>query len=142
MSEPSAFDIGRARVGRVAARGGARPQIARGLRAALPRSGGPSTPRAGSLTRCREAACGAGPRVSRSMSDPSLALREPSEDEPAVASAMAAATPATTSLVLEAPPPVGPVTPTAANEAVPINAQDRARLDSMVASYLDAVSSL
>ena len=55
---------------------------------------------------------------------------------------MANAAAATSTLVLEAPAPVAPVAPAAATEAVPINAADRARLDSMVASYLDAVSTL
>jgi uncharacterized protein YaaN involved in tellurite resistance len=77
-----------------------------------------------------------------SDSDSSLALPEPTDDTPAVASAMAAAAPATSTLVLEAPAPVTAVAPAAATDAVPINAADRARLDSMVASYLDAVSTL
>src|SRR5947207_2467595 len=76
------------------------------------------------------------------MSDSSLALPEPSGDTPAVASAMASAASSTPALVLEAPAPVAPVATTTAGDAVPINAADRARLDSMVASYLDAVSSL
>jgi uncharacterized protein YaaN involved in tellurite resistance len=76
------------------------------------------------------------------MSDSSLALPEPTDDQPAVASAMAAAAPVTSTLVLEAPAPVAAVAPAAATDAVPINATDRARLDSMVASYLDAVSTL
>jgi uncharacterized protein YaaN involved in tellurite resistance len=76
------------------------------------------------------------------MTDQSLTLPDADDDTPAVASAMASAAPATTTLVLEAPAPVAPVAPAAATEAVPINATDRARLDSMVASYLDAVSTL
>ncbi|HEX2755057.1 MAG TPA: toxic anion resistance protein [Candidatus Limnocylindrales bacterium] len=76
------------------------------------------------------------------MSDSSLVLPEPTGDAPAVANAMASAALAPTTLVLEAPAPVGAVTTTTASEAVPINAADRARLDSMVESYLDAVSNL
>ena len=68
------------------------------------------------------------------------------------ASAPASATPSsspaaeaaasTTMLVLEAPAPVAPVPATQATEAVPIAAADKAKLDGMVSSYLDAVSSL
>ncbi len=76
------------------------------------------------------------------MTDSSLALPEPADDTPAVASAMASAATSTGTLVLEAPPPVAPVPAATASEAVPINATDRARLDAMVASYLDAVSTL
>jgi uncharacterized protein YaaN involved in tellurite resistance len=76
------------------------------------------------------------------MTDQSLTLPEADDDTSAVASAMASAAPTTTTLVLEAPGPVAPVAPAAATEAVPINAADRARLDSMVASYVDAVSTL
>jgi uncharacterized protein YaaN involved in tellurite resistance len=52
--------------------------------------------------------------------------------------------PATTTgtLVLEAPAPVAAVPATEATDAVPINAADRAKLDGMVATYLDAVSTL
>jgi uncharacterized protein YaaN involved in tellurite resistance len=52
--------------------------------------------------------------------------------------------PATTAgtLVLEAPAPVAAVPATEATEAVPISAADRAKLDGMVATYLDAVSTL
>jgi uncharacterized protein YaaN involved in tellurite resistance len=76
------------------------------------------------------------------MTDQSLTLPQADDDTPAIASAMATAAPATTTLVLEAPAPVTAVAPAAASEAVPINAADRARLDAMVASYLDEVSTL
>jgi uncharacterized protein YaaN involved in tellurite resistance len=76
------------------------------------------------------------------MSDSSLALPEPTGETAAVANAMAAAAPATTTLVLEAPAPVAPVATTTASDTVPISAADRVRLDSMVASYLDLVSTL
>src|SRR6476469_4304691 len=49
---------------------------------------------------------------------------------------------APSALVLEAPAPVGPVAPARAEDAVPIPAADQAKLDSMVASYLDAVTAL
>jgi len=49
---------------------------------------------------------------------------------------------ATAALVLEAPAPVAPVPATQATEAVPIDAADRAKLDGMVASYVDSVASL
>jgi uncharacterized protein YaaN involved in tellurite resistance len=82
------------------------------------------------------------------MSDSSLALPEPTGDEPAVASATTAAAasaesvPAGATLALEAPAPVAVVAPATAVDTVPINASDRARLDSMVARYLDAVTTL
>jgi uncharacterized protein YaaN involved in tellurite resistance len=83
------------------------------------------------------------------MSDSSLALPEPTDEEPAAASptaaaapARAAGAPADASLALEAPAPVSVVAPATAQDTVPINAADRARLDSMVARYLDAVSNL
>ena len=47
-----------------------------------------------------------------------------------------------TTLVLEAPPPVMAVAQASAGDVVPIPAADRVRLESMVASYLDAVSTL
>jgi uncharacterized protein YaaN involved in tellurite resistance len=81
------------------------------------------------------------------MTEPSLELPAPSpaeaEGAPA-ASAATAAAPAsqTATLVLEAPPAVAPVAPTQAEGAVPIPAAEQARLDSMVASYLDAVTTL
>ena len=76
------------------------------------------------------------------MTDQSLTLPAADDDTPAVASAMASAAPTTTTLALEAPAPVAAVAPAAATEAVPINAADQARLDAMVASYVDAVSTL
>jgi uncharacterized protein YaaN involved in tellurite resistance len=77
------------------------------------------------------------------MTDNSLALPEPSQGAPAApaADAQAPAT-STATLVLEAPPAVTAVAPTQAATAVPISDADRARLDGMVASYLDAVSTL
>jgi uncharacterized protein YaaN involved in tellurite resistance len=63
---------------------------------------------------------------------------------PAAGGPEAAATAATTTqtLVLEAPAPVAPVETSQATQAVPISAEDRAKLDGMVTAYLDAVSSL
>ena len=49
---------------------------------------------------------------------------------------------ATGTLVLEPPAPVEAVPSTKAEESVPISPADKAKLDAMVASYLDAVSSL
>src|ERR1700752_2047535 len=79
------------------------------------------------------------------MTDPSLELSAPSAADTATATSTvdpAAATASTATLVLEAPSPVAPVAPTQAAGAVPIAAADRARLDAMVATYLDAVSTL
>jgi len=64
---------------------------------------------------------------------------EPADESPA---AGAAAATATGTLVLEPPAPVEAVPATKAEESVPINPADKAKLDAMVASYLDAVSSL
>ncbi len=49
---------------------------------------------------------------------------------------------ATSTLVLDAPAPVAAVAPAEATNAVPIGDADRAKLEGMVASYLDAVSTL
>ena len=83
------------------------------------------------------------------MTEPSLELPEPTPTtDPAATAetgdAAATASPAagSNSLVLEAPGPVGPVAPARAEDAVPIPAADQAKLDSMVASYLDAVTAL
>ncbi len=76
------------------------------------------------------------------MSDSSLALPEPTGEMPAVPAEPASADAAGTELILETPNPVGPVAPVAAADAVPISAAEQARLDAMVANYLDAVSSL
>ena len=70
------------------------------------------------------------------MTEPSLELPAPT------ASSAAAPAASTTTLVLEAPAPVAAVAPTQAAGAVPISAPDRAKLDAMVASYLDAVATL
>jgi uncharacterized protein YaaN involved in tellurite resistance len=77
------------------------------------------------------------------MTDPILDLSAPSPEAVAPAAAEAAA-PATTTgtLVLEAPQPVAPVATTQAEGSVPLGEADRAKLDAMVASYLDGVSSL
>jgi uncharacterized protein YaaN involved in tellurite resistance len=61
---------------------------------------------------------------------------------PSPAAEVQAAAASTATLVLEAPAPVEAVAPTRAEGAVPINAADQAKLDGMVASYLDAVSTL
>jgi len=80
------------------------------------------------------------------MSDPTLDVPAPAPEAAAAAAATsAAAAPAPTTtgtLVLEAPKPVAPVAATQAEDAVPISEADRAKLDAMVASYLDSVSSL
>jgi uncharacterized protein YaaN involved in tellurite resistance len=82
------------------------------------------------------------------MTDPSLEIpaqpqTEPAPSPEAPASATEASAAATTSaLVLEAPAPVNAIEPSQAAGAVPITDADRAKLDEMVASYLEAVSSL
>jgi len=77
------------------------------------------------------------------MTDQSLEIPRSSAAAPAPApdGSEAAAT-ATGTLVLEPPAPVEAVPGTKAEESVPIAPEDKARLDAMVASYLDAVSSL
>ena len=77
------------------------------------------------------------------MTDPTLDLPAPVPNE-AVSPAAADTAPATTigTLVLEAPKPVAPVAATQAEGSVPLSDTDRAKLDAMVASYLDSVSSL
>jgi uncharacterized protein YaaN involved in tellurite resistance len=64
---------------------------------------------------------------------------QPADEAPAAA---AAAATATGTLVLEPPAPVEAVPATKAEESVPISPADKAKLDAMVSSYLDAVSSL
>jgi uncharacterized protein YaaN involved in tellurite resistance len=77
------------------------------------------------------------------MTDPTIDLAAPSPEATAPAAADAAARATTTgTLVLEAPKPVAPVANTQAEGSVPLSEADRAKLDSMVASYLDSVSSL
>jgi uncharacterized protein YaaN involved in tellurite resistance len=76
------------------------------------------------------------------MTEPSLDLPAPEpEAVPAAAETPGNAT-TTATLVLEAPQPVAPVATTQAERSVPLSEADRAKLDSMVASYLDSVSSL
>jgi uncharacterized protein YaaN involved in tellurite resistance len=76
------------------------------------------------------------------MTEPSLDLPAPEpEAAPAAAETPGNAT-TTATLVLEAPQPVAPVATTQAERSVPLSEADRAKLDSMVASYLDSVSSL
>jgi uncharacterized protein YaaN involved in tellurite resistance len=76
------------------------------------------------------------------MTDQSFEL--PASSPPAAPSPAAEvqAAAAASTLVLEAPAPVAAVAPARAEGAVPINAADQAKLDAMVASYLDAVSTL
>ena len=78
------------------------------------------------------------------MTDQSFEL--PASDPDAAADPEAHATEApaasTSTLVLEAPAPVAAVAPTQATNAVPISAADRAKLDAMVASYVEAVAKL
>jgi uncharacterized protein YaaN involved in tellurite resistance len=78
------------------------------------------------------------------MTDKSLELPEPSPSAPPApgADVLAGPTASTATLVLEVPEPVAPVAPSQAAGAVPISDTDRARLDGMIASYLDAVSTL
>ena len=78
------------------------------------------------------------------MTEPSLGLPVSSPATTAAESSAPVEAPATatSTLVLEAPAPVAPVAPAQAESAVPIPAADQAKLDAMVASYLDAVSTL
>jgi uncharacterized protein YaaN involved in tellurite resistance len=86
------------------------------------------------------------------MTDPSLEIPASAAPEGAPAPAPAPASPevaaasaaqaATGTLVLEPPAPVEAVPATKAEESVPVSPADKAKLDAMVASYLDAVSSL
>ena len=80
------------------------------------------------------------------MTDPSLDLPAASTADttpaPTPAPAGPESAPTTSTLVLEAPAPVAQIGPAQAAGAVPIDAADQAKLDSMVASYLDAVSTL
>jgi uncharacterized protein YaaN involved in tellurite resistance len=77
------------------------------------------------------------------MTDPTLDLQAPSPEAAAPTAAEAAPAASTTgTLVLEAPKPVDPVATSQAEESVPLSDDDRAKLDAMVASYLDSVSSL
>ncbi len=77
------------------------------------------------------------------MTEPTLDLPAPAHEATAATEAAAAAAPTTAgTLVLEAPKPVDPVPATTAEGAVPISTAEQAKLDSMIASYLDAVSTL
>ncbi len=80
------------------------------------------------------------------MTDQSLRLPDaspaPAPDTGLAPAAQAAPASSTATLVLDAPAPVAAVAPAQASTAVPISDADRAKLDGMVASYLDAVSSL
>jgi len=78
------------------------------------------------------------------MTEPSLEIPAPSTADAIAAPTAVAAAPTTTTgtLVLEAPAPVAPVQTTQAAGAVPISAEDQAKLDAMVTSYLEAVSDL
>ena len=80
---------------------------------------------------------------SRPMTEPTLDLPAPAHEATAATEAAAAAAPTTAgTLVLEAPKPVDPVPATTAEGAVPISTAEQDKLDSMVAGYLDAVSTL
>ena len=74
------------------------------------------------------------------MTEPTLDVSPPSPED----SAETPAAPSTTadSLVLEAPKPVAPVETTQAEGSVPLSDADRAKLDTMVAEYVDSVSSV
>ncbi len=74
------------------------------------------------------------------MTEPTLDVSPPSPED----SAETPAAPSTTadSLVLEAPKPVAPVETTQAEGSVPLSDTDRAKLDTMVAEYVDSVSSV
>jgi uncharacterized protein YaaN involved in tellurite resistance len=80
------------------------------------------------------------------MTDQSLRLPDaspaPTPDAGLAPAAQTAPASSTATLVLDAPAPVAAVAPAQASTAVPISDADRAKLDGMVASYLDAVSSL
>ena len=78
------------------------------------------------------------------MTDQSLELPASDPDAAADPQAHVGEAPASSmsTLVLEAPAPVAAVAPTQATSAVPISAADHAKLDAMVASYVDAVSNL
>ena len=76
------------------------------------------------------------------MSDQPLDVQAPTGTTPASAATDAGATAATQTLVLEPPAPVTRVEPTQAVGAVAISDADRAKLDAMVATYLDAVTTL
>jgi uncharacterized protein YaaN involved in tellurite resistance len=76
------------------------------------------------------------------MTNESLELPKPNATEPAATEAAARADTTTSTLVLEPPAPVAAVPATKAEGAVPISAGDQAKLDGMVASYLDAVTTL
>ena len=74
------------------------------------------------------------------MTEPTLDVSPPSPED----SAETPAAPSTTadSLVLEAPKPVATVETTQAEGSVPLSDADRAKLDTMVAEYVDSVSSV
>ena len=74
------------------------------------------------------------------MTEPTLDVSPPSPED----SAETPAAPSTTAdpLVLEAPKPVAPVETTQAEGSVPLSDADRAKLDTMVAEYVDSVSSV
>lgn len=80
------------------------------------------------------------------MTDQSLRLPDaatpPAADPAAAAAAQPGPAATTATLVLDAPAPVTAVAPAQASSAVPISEADRAKLDGMVADYLDAVSTL
>jgi uncharacterized protein YaaN involved in tellurite resistance len=74
------------------------------------------------------------------VTEPTLDVSPPSPED----SAEAPAAPSTTadSLVLEAPKPVAAVETTQAEGSVPLSDADRAKLDTMVAEYVESVSSV
>ena len=74
------------------------------------------------------------------MTEPTLDVSPPSPED----SAETPAAPSTTAdpLVLEAPKPVATVETTQAEGSVPLSDADRAKLDTMVAEYVDSVSSV
>ena len=80
------------------------------------------------------------------MTEPSIDLSAPSPEEtdaPATSSEATGAPASTTdALTLEAPKPVAPVETTQAEGSVPLSDTDRAKLDTMVAEYVDSVSSV
>jgi uncharacterized protein YaaN involved in tellurite resistance len=75
------------------------------------------------------------------MTEPSLELPA-AAPTPAATETQPAPQATTATLVLEAPAPVTAVAPAQAEGAVPVDAAARARLDSMVSGYLDAVTTL
>ncbi len=76
------------------------------------------------------------------MTDPSLEIQPTAPSEAPAPAATPATAPSAGTMVLVAPAPVEPVAPARAESEVAIDPGDQAKLDAMVSSYLDAVSTL